>query len=121
MRPKRSLETYISKKIYLPCDKLFWFIFSCSLECDKPQGTINRGLRGTVTFTVEVIRSLLRDLKGCCKHEIFIKKATSRLSKIFCNIIEHEKRPRTSYKGSECPLTIFVQNVCSFLYDLRGR
>ena len=55
----RSREPTFSKKGHLPGDKRFWTIFSRIIECDKPQGTICKGLTGNLTITVKVIRSFL--------------------------------------------------------------
>ena len=52
-------EPNFSKKGYLPGDNRFWAIFSRNIECGKPPGTICKGTKGTLTFTVEVIRSFL--------------------------------------------------------------
>ena len=57
--PKRLLETNISKKGSLPVDKSFWPIFCRNIECDKPQGTIDKEPQGNLAFTMEVIGSIL--------------------------------------------------------------
>ena len=52
---RRSLETIVSKKGYLPGDKRFWPIFPRFMECDKTQETIYKGPQAIVTITVELI------------------------------------------------------------------
>ena len=54
--PKRSLETNNSKKGYLPGDNRFWPTFSRIIECNKRRGALCKGLKGVLTFFVEVIR-----------------------------------------------------------------
>ena len=61
----RSIETKNSKKSCFHGDKVFWPVFPGILECDKPQGTIYKGPQAALTFTVEVTRSFLWDLRGC--------------------------------------------------------
>ena len=51
--PKRLL-----KKAKFPVNKFFWPFFRIT-ECDKPSGTIYKGLQGILTITVEVKKSFL--------------------------------------------------------------
>ena len=54
------LKTEVSeRKANFPVKKQFWPIFSPVMECGKPQGTFCKGLKGLLTFTVEIIRSFL--------------------------------------------------------------
>ena len=39
--------------------------FSRIIEFDKPQGTVYKGQHGLLSLTVKLIRSILRDLRGC--------------------------------------------------------
>ena len=50
-----------------------WAVFSRIFEFDKPQGTVFKGTKFSLTITVEVIASFLQDLRGCWKHN-FLKK-----------------------------------------------
>ena len=45
--------------------KLLWPIFSPIIECDKPQGTFCKVPKGILVITVEFIRELFKDLRGC--------------------------------------------------------
>ena len=61
----RSREpSFSEKKRYLPGDKTFWATFPRIIECDRPQGTICKGPKSTVTITVEVIRSFPYHLRS---------------------------------------------------------
>ena len=58
--PKRLLKTqFFGKKANFPMKKNIWSFFSRILDCDKPQGTICKGPKGSLTFTVELIGSIL--------------------------------------------------------------
>ena len=95
------------KIIFLAC-------FTCPIECDKRQGTVCKGPKGILAITVEVVISILWDLRGCWKHKIFEKKANFPVKKkvwpLFSCITEHEKRQETIYKGPDCFLEIAVEN-----------
>ena len=72
--PKGLIETNFSKNSCFHGGEKFWLFFPRFVECDKPQGRIYEGPQVIETITVEVIRSILWDLRGCLKHEIFEKK-----------------------------------------------
>ena len=62
----RSREpSFLEKKRYLSGDKTFWATFSRVFECDRPQGTICKGPKSTLTNTVEVIRSFPYHVRSC--------------------------------------------------------
>ena len=46
-------------------EERFWPFFSRIIECHKPEGTDSKGPRAILTITVEVIRKIVQDLKGC--------------------------------------------------------
>ena len=48
----------VEKKGNISSEKNVIVFFSRNIECDKPPGTICKGTKGTLTFTVEVIRPL---------------------------------------------------------------
>ena len=60
LAPKRSTETKISKNSSFHNEGSFWPIFLCIIECDKPQGTIYKGLKAIPTITLEIIRAFFR-------------------------------------------------------------
>ena len=93
--------------------KRLWPISSRIIEHDKRQGTTYKGPQGNLTIIVEVIRPFLQDPRGCWKHKFLKDKAIfpveKRFSPISSRIIEHVKRPETTYKGRQGNLTINVE------------
>ena len=59
-------------------------IFTRIIEFTKPQGTNYKGPHGNPAVTVEVIRSLLWDLRVCLKHNFLKKKAIFPVKKKIC-------------------------------------
>ena len=61
--PKMLLkkQTFDRKKAIFPMKKVLWILFSRFLEHEKCQGTFYKGLRGFLTFIVQLIRSFLWD------------------------------------------------------------
>ena len=57
--------------------------FSRSTEQDKYQGTICKGPQSILTITVELIRSILQDLRGSWKHRFLEQKANFPVKKKF--------------------------------------
>ena len=56
----RLLETQTFEiKGSLSSEEMILACFSCSIEHDKYQGTFYKGPQGVLTFTVEVLRSIL--------------------------------------------------------------
>ena len=66
LEPKRLLrkKKCFERKKISPVKKSFWPMFTRIIETDKPQDTNHKGPQGTLTTFVEVIRSLLWDLRG---------------------------------------------------------
>ena len=80
--PKRFLKTKIcEKKATFPVKKISWSFFTRSIEHEKCQGSINRGLEGLLTSIVQDMVSILKDLICCWKHK-FMKKGK----------VSHEKK-----------------------------
>ena len=75
-------------------EKTLAYLFSSVIDCEKHHGTLCKGLKGSLTFTVEDIRSFLCGI-GCWKHKVLKKKATCPVKKRFwpnfSGIIECEK------------------------------
>ena len=121
----RMLKTIIfEKKAFSPVNKRLWHISSRIIEHDKRQETSYKGPQGNLTINVEVIRPFLQDPRGCWKHKFLKKKAIfpveKRFSPTYSRIIEHDKRPETTYKGRQGNLTINVEVKISFLQEPRG-
>ena len=79
--------------------------------------------QGVLTMVVQMIRTLLWDLKGWQKKN-FSKNSFFRDEKSFWRIfprnIEYEKHQGTIYKGPEIVLTFTLELVTSFFEDLRS-
>ena len=45
--------------------KMIWPIFPRIFECYKPQGTNCKGPKDILAMTVEIIRRIVKDLRGC--------------------------------------------------------
>ena len=75
LEPKRSIETNIPKCSVFTMTKN-WPIFPRVIECDKPQGPIDKGPQVVLTITLEVISAFFWDLRGCWKHKV-LKKGQS--------------------------------------------
>ena len=52
-------HNFLKKKAKVPVKKIFWPIFSRTIEHDKRQKTTYKGLKSSLTHTVHVIRSYL--------------------------------------------------------------
>ena len=50
-------QEFLKKKATIPVKKRFQPILSRIIECDNPQGTIQKGPKRITTFTVEATRS----------------------------------------------------------------
>ena len=60
------LKTHIFEKVRkLSGEEKVLAFFSRFIECDKPRRTIYKVLQGILTNTVEVMRQILYDLRGC--------------------------------------------------------
>ena len=59
LAPKRSFESNISKNICFHDERCFWQIIPCFIECDKPQGTIYKGLQAFPIIALVHIGALL--------------------------------------------------------------
>ena len=119
------LKTNIfEKKATSPVKKRLWPISSRIIELDKRQGTTYKVPQGNLTTNVEVIRPFLQEPRGCWKYKFLKNKAKfpvkKRFAPISSRIIEHDKRPETSYKGRQGNLTINVEVERSFLQEPRG-
>ena len=72
-----------------------------------------------MTILVEVIRSLLWDLRGCFKQEIFEMKgkltSEGKILSFSSRLIERNKPQRTIYKGPHGILTVIDDFTRSFL------
>ena len=92
------------------------------IECDKPQGMICKGSEIYLTFTVEIIRSLLSQIQILLKTH-FLEKAYCSGGKkngpIFSCFIEHYKPQRTTYNSPKRLFTNFFQVIRWFPEDLR--
>ena len=106
---------FFEKKATFPVTRRFWPFFSRNIECEKPHGTNYKGPKGTLTTTVEVIRSFLWDLGGCWRQKTFGKKAIFQVKKMFWPIFsctaEHDKRQETTFKG---PQSFFCNDCGSY-------
>ena len=66
LRPKRLLKKQIiEKNSTFPVKNMLPPFFSRFVECDKPQKTIFKGPKRNLTLTMEVIRAIFQDLRGC--------------------------------------------------------
>ena len=104
--------------------KSLWPISSHIIEHDKRQGLTCKCPQVKVTINVEVKRSFLQDPRGCWKHKFLKKKATFPVKKrvwpFFPRLIEHDKRPETTYKCPQGNLTFNVEVIGPFLLDPRS-
>ena len=77
-----------------------------------------------MTINVEVIRSILQDLRGCWKHKFLKKKANFPVKKrflpIFSRVIQCDNSKRTNCKGPKGILTFIVDVIRPFLQERRG-
>ena len=93
-------------------------------EHEKRPETIYKGPQGNLTINVEVIRPFLLDPRSCWNYKTLKKKANfpvkKRLWPIFSRIIEHDKRPETTYKCPQGNLTFNVEVIGPFLLDPRS-
>ena len=115
---------FLKNKAIFPVKKRISPISSRITEHDKRQGTTYKVPQGNLTINVEVIRPFLLDPRCCWKHKFLKNKAIfpveKRLSPISSRIIEHDKRPETTYKGRQRNRTINVEVKRSFLQEPRG-
>ena len=51
--------------MYFPDEKQFWSIFSRITEYGRPQATCYQASQGIMVITEQVIRSFLKNLRGC--------------------------------------------------------
>ena len=69
------METQVFwKKAISSVKKKIWPSFSPMIGCDKPQKTIIKSPKGSLTITVQAITSFLQDI-GCRKQKTLKKKA----------------------------------------------
>ena len=81
---RRLLKTnFFAKKSIFLVQKRFWRNFSRIIESDKPQWTVFEGPIGNLTFTVEVIRSFLKDLRGWWIHKFLNKRQSFQWRNFF--------------------------------------
>ena len=121
--PKRFLKKQLfERKAIFPAEKEFWHIFSQGMEHDKRQATIYKGPRSFMTFFVQKIRSFLAfeevDRNKHFQNRCF--QGRKAFWVIFPWFIESDKPQGTFYKVPQGTLTITVENMRSFLSDLRG-
>ena len=117
MRPKRSIETNISKNSSFLVNKSFWLNFPGIFEHDKPHGTFRKGPQGILTITVEVIRSFPLQLRGCWKRKFLKKRQSFQWKKLltdFSRIIEYDQPQGTIYNGPQGILTKTREVIGSF-------
>ena len=121
---KNSRTKLFKKRLSSRWQKILAF-FPRMIQCEKPHGTINKGPKAILTGNLELKRACFWDLTGCWKHKFLKKKASSPVKKMFwpcfSRIIEHDKRQRTTYKGTQGFLTSLVQAIWSFFVDLGSR
>ena len=114
-----SKTQFFEKKANFPVKKRFWPIFSKTIECDRPQGTIYGGSRGILTIFMEVTGIILQHLRSCLKHKFLKKKANFPVKKkiwpIFSPIIECDKPPGIFCKYPQKKLTATLGGTRSFL------
>ena len=108
--------------------KKFWPIFPRIFECEKPRGSKSKGPKFLKT---QIFRHLMwkklsdhffgpkgsietKLLKNSCFHR------DNRFRPIFRRIIGGEKPQETLYRGPQATLTLTVEVVRWFLWDLRG-
>ena len=118
------IHKFLKKKATFPVKNRFSPISSRKIEHDKRQGTTYKVPQGNLTTNVEVIRPFLQEPRGCWKHKLLKNKAKfpvkKRFSPISSRVIEHDKRPETTYKGRQGNLTINIEVKRSFLQEPRG-
>ena len=114
---------FLKRKANFPVKKNLWPIFSRSIECHKPKGTVSEGAKGILTFTVELIRAFFQDLGACWRHK-FLKNGNICSKNYFeaCSffIIECHKPYGTICKGPTGIPTITLEAIWWFLEHLRG-
>ena len=117
--PKMSRARFFSKISCSHGDRSYWLNFHRLITCDKTLGTVCKCPQRLLTFTVEVMRSFLQDLRGCWQNNFSKKKAKFHVRKKlwppFSRIIEYDKPQRTFCKGLQGFFTITVFVIISIL------
>ena len=85
----------LGKKGNLSTEKNKLTNFSCIIKYDKPQGTFYKGPQGILAITVEVIGSILYDLRYREK-KTFQKKAVFTMTKVLANFLSYYRVWQTS-------------------------
>ena len=121
-------HNFLEKRQNFQWGKKLWPAFSRIMKCDKPQRKDCKGLHGFFIVTVLVILSILQDIRVCWKVEntIFLEKRQTfqcrkKLWPTFSHFIEHNKGQEAFFEGPQCLLTIFLQLIKIYPWDLRGR
>ena len=115
----RQKEKFLKKGCFHN-DKKLWPAFPRNIVFDKPLGTIHKGQQSSLTITVEVLRSFLKEQKVVENKKLWKERQYNRREKSQPSLFgftEHDKCHKTIYMGPEGLLTVFVQVIGSFLSD----
>ena len=83
------LKKNFSKNSCFHGDKSFWSIFPRIIEYDRAHGAMYKGQQTVLTVTVEVIRAILKDLRGCWKQRFLKKNAVFPVKKIIDRFLSY--------------------------------
>ena len=118
---KRSIETvFFNKRATFQVEKRYFGHFLTYCRVWQTTGNELWGFNRTV---LEIIRSLLQDLRRCWKHVSFKKCYFSSKEKFRSQLprnIGYDSSRWTVYESSSGILIFDVEAKRSFLYDLRG-
>ena len=79
--PKMSRARIFSKISCSHGDRSFWLNFHRLITRDKPLGAVCKCPQRLLTFTVDVMRSFLQDLRGCWQNNFSKKRQTFKWGK----------------------------------------
>ena len=106
-------------------EKELWPSLFRNIEYDKLQRTVCKGPQGFLTLTEFVIRWNLSDLGGCWIQKFFTKRQTFQWRKdfgLFFLILSNIRKVRKLFlRDHKVCLTIFLQLIKIYFWDLRGR
>ena len=90
--------------------KTIWRPFSRIIECDKPHRPVFKGATSIPTFTVEVIKAFLWDLRSCWKHRFLKKRQTFQWKKIIDLFFSFHRAWQTS--GNNIKVCVRYSGKC---------
>ena len=114
--PKRSIARTFSKISCSHGDRSFWLNFHRLITCDKPPGTVCKCPQSLLTFTVEVMRSFLQDLRGCWKNNFSKKRQSFQWGKNYGSLFL-VLSSMTNLKGQFVTVFKVFWPLLSLLYD----